>query len=54
MIVDIFDDGLQLVEIESYDNESSIKHFDIPGWFGDEVTDHLFYSNNWLAFNKKR
>ena len=51
MIVDIFDDGLQLVEIESYDSEFSITHFDIPEWFGEEVTDYLTYSNHWLAFN---
>jgi len=53
MVVDIFEDGLQLVEIESYESEFSIKNFDIPDWFGDEVTDYITYSNAWLARNKK-
>lgn len=53
MVVDIFENGLQLVEIESYNSEFSIKHFDIPDWFGEEVTKHLFYTNNWIAYNKK-
>ena len=53
MVVDLFENGLQLVEIESYDSEFSIKNFDIPEWFGEEVTDYLTYTNHWLAFNKK-
>jgi len=52
MCVDIFEDGLQLVEIESYDSEFSINNFDIPEWFGEEVTELMKYTNNWLAYNK--
>jgi len=50
MCVDIFEDGLQLVEIESYDSEFSIDRFVIPEWFGKEVTEEIEYTNNWLAY----
>jgi len=53
MVVDIFDSGLQLIEIESYDKEYAITNFDIPDWFGDEVTDNFMYSNAWIAHNLK-
>jgi len=52
MCIDIFEDGLQLVEIESYENDFGIDHFDIPEWFGEEVTELMKYTNNWLAYNK--
>lgn len=52
MCVDIFDDSLQLVEIESYDNEFKVRNVELPDWFGKEVTDRLSYTNNWLAYNK--
>jgi CYTH domain-containing protein len=53
MCIDIFDNGLKLVEIESYDNEFSIDNFDIPEWFSEEVTELMKYTNNWLAYNKE-
>lgn len=52
MCVDIFESGLQLVEIESHDSEFVVSHSEIPEWFGEEVTDRLSYTNNWLAYNK--
>ena len=51
IVVDIFDDGLKIVEIESYDNKDNIINYNIPNWFGDEVTDNIKYSNNWIAYN---
>jgi len=53
MVIDVFEDGLQLVEIESYDGDSNIKNFEIPEWFGEEVTEKMIYTNNWLAYHKK-
>lgn len=52
LIIDEFDFGLKLVEIESDDLEF-IKSFKPFHWMGDEVTDRLEYTNNWLAYNKK-
>lgn len=52
LIIDEFDFGLKLVEIESDDLEF-IKHFKPFDWMGEEVTNKLEYTNNWLAYNKK-
>lgn len=54
IVIDIFDDGLRIVEIES-DNLDFIINFKPLDWFGEEVTYDDNYTNNALAyrFNKK-
>lgn len=52
LIVDIFDDGFQMIEIES-NIEYDVDNFEIPDWFGEEVTDNIAYSNNWIAYKEK-
>ena len=50
LIIDEFDNGLKLVEIESDDLEF-IKNFEPFDWMGEEVTDKIEYTNNWIAYN---
>ncbi len=52
LIIDNFSFGLKLVEIESDDLEF-IKNFKPFEWMGEEVTDKIEYTNNWIAYNKK-
>lgn len=51
MCIDIFENGFKMVEIESYNSEFTVDTFDIPHWFGKEVTEKKKFTNNWLAFN---
>lgn len=51
LVIDVFESGLKLIEIES-DHESSVDNFDIPEWFGEEVTGKIEYTNNWIAYNQ--
>jgi adenylate cyclase len=51
MIVDIYENDLMIAEIETYKSEEIIDNFNLPDWFGDEVTDDIKYSNNWLVYN---
>jgi CYTH domain-containing protein len=51
ILIDIFEHGLLLVEIESK-NLLIIKDFIPLIWFGDEVTDNKKYSNNYIAYHK--
>lgn len=48
LIIDIFESGLKLIEVESKDIEKLL-NLDIPNWFGEEVTGDIRYSNCWLA-----
>lgn len=50
MCIDIFENGLHIVEIETYGEEEYIDNFEIPNWFGEEVTDNIKFTNNWLAY----
>lgn len=51
IIIDFFNDGLKLIEIES-DNIETVINFNIPDWFGKEVTYDNNYRNKTLAYNK--
>jgi len=53
MIIDIFDDELKLVEIES-NEKSIIENFKPLNWFGEEVTDNVKYTNNYIAYIKNQ
>jgi adenylate cyclase len=50
MIIDVFTNGLKIVEIESKSHKA-IKYFEIPEWFGEEVTHNPKYRNRYLYFN---
>jgi len=50
IIIDEFKNGLKLVEIESDDLEF-IKNFEPFEWMGQEVTDDIKYTNNFIAYN---
>lgn len=50
MIIDIFDDGLKLIEIESK-NKDIIQNFQPLDWFGEEVTNNIKYTNNYIAYD---
>ena len=50
IIIDEFKNGLKLIEIESNDLEF-IKNFEPFEWFGEEVTDKIEFTNNWIAYN---
>lgn len=50
LIIDEFKDGKKIVEIESNDLEF-IKNFQPFEWMGEEVTDDVHYTNNWIAYN---
>ena len=50
LIIDEFKNGLRLVEVESDDLEF-IKNFKPFSWMGEEVTDDIKYTNNWIAYN---
>ena len=52
LIIDEFNNGLKLVEIES-DDLDFIKNFQPFDWMGKEVTDNIRYTNNWIAYHKK-
>ncbi len=51
LIIDEFKDGLKLVEIES-DDFDFIKNFVPFDWMGEEVTDKIEYTNNWIAYDR--
>jgi CYTH domain-containing protein len=51
LIIDFFDNGLKLIEIES-DNLDIITNFNVPNWFGEEVTHDINYCNNTMAYKK--
>lgn len=48
LIVDIFESGLILCEIESNNKYSLYNHM-IPDWIGEEVTNNIAYNNRFLA-----
>jgi adenylate cyclase len=50
IIIDEFKNGLKLVEIESDDLEF-IKNFEPFEWMGQEVTDDIKYTNNFIVYN---
>ena len=47
-VIDIFDNGLRLVEIEAK-NKNIVNRFRPPSWFGREVTSLDKYKNRYLA-----
>ena len=47
IVIDIFESGLRLVEIESSDC-SIIDNYKLPEWFGEEVTNDKKYRNRYL------
>lgn len=49
LIIDVFDNGLKLVEIES-NNFDIVKDFKPFDWIGEEVTNKIEYTNNYLAY----
>jgi len=51
-IIDFFNSGLKLIEVEAKSLED-IKNFQPYDWMGQEVTDKVEYTNNWIAYNKK-
>lgn len=48
IIIDFFESGLKLIEIESK-NLELIENLSIPDWFGNEVTGDIRYFNHWMA-----
>jgi CYTH domain-containing protein len=52
LIIDEFTNGLKLVEIES-DDLNFIKNFEPFDWMGEEVTDDIEYTNNWIAYDNR-
>lgn len=50
IIIDFFQNGLKLVEIESK-NYNTINNFKPLYWWGEEVTDNIEYYNNVIAYN---
>ena len=50
LIIDEFQHGLRLVEIES-DDLTLIQNFEPFDWMGREVTNDREYTNNWIAYN---
>lgn len=53
--VDIYSgehEGLKVVEVE-FKNINEANNFEIPSWFGKEITDDKNYKNKNLALNKK-
>ena len=51
--LDVFEgefEGLVVAEVE-FDSEDEAAGFVPPGWFGDEVTSDMHYSNAWLSEN---
>lgn len=52
IVIDYFDDGLKLVEVES-ENLDVIKNFQPLDWFGEEVTDKIEYTNSYLTNMQK-
>ena len=51
LIIDYFDDGLRLVEIES-DNIDTVVNFKPLEWWGEEVTQDVNYTNSKMAYDK--
>lgn len=52
LIIDEFDNGLKLIEIECNSLEY-LKNFKPFKWMGKEVTNDIKYTNHWISFNKK-
>jgi len=52
IVIDYFENGLKLAEIESEDLEL-IKNFQPLYWFGEEVTDKIEYTNSYITNMKK-
>ncbi len=50
IIIDEFKNGLKLVEIES-DDLGFIQNFEPFEWMGQEVTNNIKYTNNFIAYN---
>lgn len=50
IIIDIFDNELKLIEIESKDKDI-IHNFQPLDWFGEEVTNNIEYTNNYISYN---
>lgn len=50
IVIDFFDNGLKLVEIES-DNYDTVVNFKPLDWWGEEVTSDPNYCNSTIAYN---
>lgn len=48
VIIDVFDDNLMIIEVESKDI-NYLKSIIIPDWFGIEVTDDIRYTNHHMS-----
>ena len=50
IIIDFFSSGLKLIEVEAKSLED-INKFEPYDWMGEEVTNKVEYTNNWIAYN---